>query len=57
MVLPLVDENKPKCFLCHDTFDDYENLKKHQESKHRDFFEYHDNEGKKGPAPGDVSIF
>ena len=57
MVLPLVDEDKPKCFLCHDTFDNYENLRKHQESKHKDFFEYHENEGKRGPAPGDVSIF
>jgi hypothetical protein len=24
MVLPLADEDKPKCFLCHDTFEDYE---------------------------------
>ena len=39
------------------TFDDYEKLRKHQESKHKDFFEYHENEGKRGPAPGDVSIF
>ena len=57
MVLPLVDEDKPKCFLCHHTFDDYESLRKHQESKHKDFFEYHENDGKRGPAPGDVSIF
>ena len=42
MVLPLVDEDKPKCFLCHDTFDDYEDLREHQETKHKDFFEYHD---------------
>ena len=57
MVLPLVDEDKPKCFLCHDTFDDYENLRKHQEVKHKDFFEYHEKQSEKGPTPGDVSIF
>ncbi|MEC7711296.1 MAG: hypothetical protein VX587_03185 [Thermoproteota archaeon] len=57
MVLPLVDEDKPKCFLCHDTFDDYENLRKHQEFKHKDFFEYHEKQNEKGPTPGDVSIF
>ncbi len=55
MVLPLTDEDKPKCFLCHDTFDDYENLRKHQDTAHKDYFEYH--EKKRGPAPGDVSIF
>ncbi len=42
MVLPLVDEDKPKCFLCHDTFDDYENLRKHQDTAHKDYFEYHE---------------
>ena len=57
MVLPLVDEDKPKCFLCHDTFDDYESLRDHQKEKHRDFFEYHEEQGKRGPAHGDVSIF
>jgi hypothetical protein len=55
MVLPLIDEDKPKCFLCHDTFDDYDNLREHQETKHKDYFEFHDKE--RGPAPGDVSIF
>ena len=42
MVLPLVDEDKPKCFLCHDTFDDYEDLRKHQDTAHKDYFEYHE---------------
>ena len=37
MVLPLVDEDKPKCFLCHDTFDDYEDLRKHQDTAHKDY--------------------
>ena len=57
MVLPLVDEDKPKCFLCHDSFEDYENLRKHQEIKHKDFFEFHEKHDEKGPTPGDVSIF
>ena len=57
MVLPLVDEDKPKCFLCHDTFDDYVTLRKHQESKHSDFFKHHEKESKRGASPGDVSIF
>ena len=57
MVLPLVDEDKPKCFLCHDTFDDYENLREHQESNHKDFFEYHEKQSGKRPTPGDISIF
>ncbi len=56
MVLPLVDEDKPKCFLCHDGFQDIEALRDHQKSKHRDFFDFH-KDAEKGPAPGDVSIF
>ena len=35
MVLPLVDEDKPKCFLCHDTFDDYEDLREHRSEERR----------------------
>ena len=57
MVLPLVDEDKPKCFLCHDSFENYEDLGKHQEAKHKDFFEFHEKQNEKGPTPGDVSIF
>ena len=26
MVLPLVDENKPKCYLCHEGFENIEKL-------------------------------
>jgi quinol monooxygenase YgiN len=44
MVLPLIDENKPKCFICHDLFEDMEELKKHQESIHKEFFEKYKNE-------------
>jgi hypothetical protein len=57
MVLPLVDEDKPKCFLCHDMFDNIEELQKHQKEKHGDFFEFHEDGQKREPAPGDVTIF
>ena len=57
MVLPLVDEDKPKCFLCHNMFETIEDLKKHQKTGNSDFFEFHENQQKREPAPGDVSIF
>ena len=39
MVLPLIDENKPKCYLCHELFENMEKLKIHLKSKHKEFFE------------------
>lgn len=57
MVLPFVDEDKPKCFLCHELFEDIKELQKHQKTAHGDFFEFHENNEKREPAPGDVSIF
>ena len=39
MVLPLIDENKPKCYLCHELFEDMKGLKTHLESSHKEFFE------------------
>ncbi len=57
MVLPLIDEDKPKCFLCHEGFNDIEHLRKHQHSVHKDFFEFHEKDMKREPAPGDVTVF
>ncbi len=57
MVLPLVDEHKPKCYLCHKGFENIELLRDHQKQDHRDFFEHHEKEAKREPAPGDVTIF
>ena len=57
MVLPLVDEDKPKCFLCHNMLNNYDDLKKHQKTVHKDFFEFHEKDEKREPAPGDVSLF
>jgi len=44
VVLPLVDENKPKCYLCHELFEDMEGLKIHQQSMHKEFFEKFEND-------------
>jgi len=39
LVLPLIDENKPKCFVCHTIFENMEELQKHQEMVHQEFFQ------------------
>ena len=57
MVLPLADEDKPKCFLCHKMLKNYDELQKHQETIHEDFFEFHEKDQRRAPTPGDVSIF
>ena len=57
MVLPLVDEDKPKCYVCSQGFENIEELRKHQETIHKDFFEFHRKNQKREPAPGDVTVF
>jgi len=57
MVLPLVDEHKPKCYLCHVGFENLEELRNHQNTEHKDFFESNKNQNKREPAPGDVTVF
>jgi hypothetical protein len=57
MVMPLKDEDKPKCYLCHDGFENIEQLREHQNSIHKDFFEAHEKDLKREPAPGDVTVF
>ena len=57
MVLPLIDEDKPKCYICHDGFDDLDELRKHQNSKHKEFFDFHEKNLKREPAPGDDTVF
>ena len=56
MVLPLVDEFKPKCYLCNAVFESVEKLREHLEKGHADFVNFHQTP-KREPAPGDVSIF
>ncbi len=57
MVLSMVDQHKPKCFLCSNVFENVEELRKHQENVHKDFVEYHEAKNDHSPAPGDVTIF
>lgn len=55
MVLPIVDQHKPKCYICSQAFEDLDDLRRHQESDHKEFFEFH--REKPSPAPGDVAVF
>ena len=57
MVLSLVDEHKPKCYLCHEGFENIEKLREHQNSKHSDFFKDNEKQVNREPAPGDVTVF
>ena len=57
MVLPLVDEHKPKCYMCHEGFENLEELRNHQNTEHKDFFESHEKQINREPAPGDVTVF
>ena len=57
MVLPLVDEHKPKCYLCHEGFENIEKLRDHQKINHKEFLESHEKDLKRQPAPGDVTVF
>jgi len=42
LVLPLIDENKPKCYLCHELFENMDSLKNHLEIVHKEFFDKYD---------------
>jgi hypothetical protein len=57
MVLPLVDENKPKCYLCHEGFKNIEKLREHQKIKHTDIIESDEKRNLREPSPGDVTVF
>ena len=57
LVLSIVDEHKPKCYLCQEIFENIEELRKHQEMAHKDFVEYHRKKQDYSPAPGDVTVF
>ncbi|MDE1725564.1 MAG: hypothetical protein KGH76_06685 [Thaumarchaeota archaeon] len=56
MVLSMVDQHKPKCYLCSNVFEDLVALRKHQEESHKEFVEFH-KESSRAPAPGDVTVF
>ena len=57
MVMPLVDETKPKCYVCGESFETIEKLREHQNTIHKDYFESNKKEIKREPAPGDLSVF
>ena len=57
MVLPLIDEHKPKCYLCHEGFENIKELREHQNLKHKDFLETNETQTNREPAPGDVTVF
>lgn len=57
MVLSMVDQHKPKCYICSNVFENIEALRRHQEVDHKDFVEFHKNADEHGPAPGDVTVF
>ena len=57
MVLPLVDEANPKCYVCHQGFENIDKLREHQKSAHKEFFEFHEEKLRREPAPGDVTVF
>ena len=57
MVMPLVDENKPKCYYCHKKLDNIDMLREHQKTEHQELIESHENEIKREPVPGDVTVF
>ena len=57
MVLSMVDQHKPKCYLCENIFENIEELRKHQETVHKDFIEFHQNKHDHSPALGDVTVF
>lgn len=53
MVLPLVDEHNPKCYMCHEGFKNIEDLREHQDKVHN----LNEQKSNREPAPGDVSVF
>lgn len=57
MVLPLVDEEKPKCILCHLGFENLDDLRVHHKTSHKEFFDYHEKTTTRKPVPGDVTVF
>ena len=64
MVMPLVDEDDPKCYVCHRRFATLDELREHQSGERAAAAEgdggerpRRDPPGGRGPAPGDVSMF
>ena len=56
MVLSMTDQHKPKCHLCSNVYENIEELRKHQETEHKDFVDFK-NTDDRFPTPGDVTVF
>lgn len=54
MVMPLVHESRPKCYICCESFESIEDLREHQGLAHG---KGSGAEKGRSPAPGDVSVF
>lgn len=57
MVLPLVDEDRPKCHLCHRGFRDIAELREHRDAAHGESSGHGPEGQRREPAPGDVAVF
>lgn len=55
MVLPLVEEDEPKCYLCHMKFKNITKLREHQIATHEEFSKHE--KPKPEPVQGDVTMF
>lgn len=53
LVMPLVHESRPKCYICHKSFDTIETLRDHQNTAH----DIKNNNSQRTAALGDVSVF
>lgn len=54
MVMPLTNEDRPKCYMCARDFSDIEKLREHQKNDHDSV---QDSMREHGAAPGDVTVF
>ncbi len=53
MVMPLVDEDRPRCYMCGKMFADLDALREHIKEQHGSMQVPQGRE----PAPGDVTVF
>ncbi len=54
MVMPLTNEDRPKCYMCAKDFTNIEKLREHQKNDHGSV---QDSVQEHGSAPGDVTVF
>ena len=57
MVLPLVDEDKPKCYGCHKSYENLDEVRECLKTKCKTLSDLHERHIPREPAPGDVTVF